>query len=174
MTTLEWKTAESLITPLALDTTISKDYVYLRKDIKVVEVEDGDGKKHAKYVYSEATIAREEFLALGSTSEKAIYELALQTPVEYPENGHIYKPEYLTDYFKEMESIKTPLQLIQMCGGDISEILKKTVNIYDATGKVENRVSMNVLELSNLYFFLYLKKEELYNEYREAILKLIV
>lgn len=169
MKALEWKTVESRIMPLVVDTTISKAHVYMRKDINAVEVEDGQNEKYTKYVYQEAIIDREEFKTLGDNGAKVLYELALTTPVEYPVNNHVYKPEYIDDYFTEMQRVKTALELIKLAGGDIDTILSKTINIYDATGLKENRVSMTVLELSNLYLFLYLKKEELYNEYRETL-----
>lgn len=168
MKEIEWKTSESRLKPLALDTTISQEYVYLRKDINAVEAEDSQGD-YTKYVYQEAIIGREDFKALGNNGAKVLYELALSTPVEYPANNHIYKPAYIDDYFKEMQRVKIALELIKLAGGDITPILAKTINIYDATNLKENRVSMTVLELSNLYLFLYLKKEELYNEYREAL-----
>lgn len=169
MKVLEWKTAESRLMPLAVDTKISEMYVYLRKDIEAVEIKDNQGEDYTKYVYQEAIISREEFKALGDSGAKVLYELALTTPVEYPVNNHVYKPAYIDDYFTEMQRVKTALELIKLAGGDIDTILSKTINIYDATGLKENRVSMTILELSNLYLFLYLKKEELYNEYREAL-----
>ncbi len=169
MKALEWKTAESREMPLVVDTTLSQTYIYLRKDITAQEAEDNQGEEYAKYVYKEAIIDREEFKALGDNAAKVLYELALSTPVEYPANNHIYKPAYIDDYFTEMQRVKTALELIKLAGGDIDPILAKTINIYDATGLKENRVSMTILELSNLYLFLYLKKEELYNEYREKL-----
>lgn len=169
MKALEWKTAESREKPLAVDTTISNDYVYLRKDIKAVKAEDGQGKKYTKYVYQEATISKEDFRALGDSGARVLYKIALSTPILYPANNHVYKPAYIDDYFMEMQRVKTALELIKLAGGDIAPILTKTINIYDATGLSENMQSMTVLELANLYLFLYLKKEELYNEYREAI-----
>ena len=169
MKALEWKTVESREMPRAVDTTISALYVYLRKDINTVEVEDGQNENYTKYIYQETIISREDFKALGDNGAKVLYEMALSTPVEYPVNNHVYKPVYIDDYFREMQRVKTPLELIKLAGGDITPILSKTINVYDATGLKENRVNMTVLELSNLYFFLYLKKEELYNEYRETL-----
>lgn len=169
MNLLNWKTVESRLKPAAVDTTISKNNVYLRKNIQAVEVKDGQNEDYTKYVYDEAIISKEDFKALGNNGAKVLYELALSTPVEYPANGHIYKPEYIDDYFKEMERVKTALELIKLANGDITPILSKTINIYDATGLPENKISMSILELANLYLFLYLKKEELYNEYREAL-----
>lgn len=170
---LTWQKSESLVAPRALDTTISSTAVYIRRNIKVAEEENQNGETVKKYVYDEAIITQDEYKELGDTDAKVLYELALNTPVEYPANGHVYMPSYISDYKREMDNIKTPLELIQICGGDISNIVpdiaSKTVNVYDATREYNNKVSMNIFELSKLYYFLYFKKEELYNEYREAL-----
>ena len=132
---LTWQKSESLVAPLALDTTLSKKAVYIRKNINVEEVENQNGEKVNKYTYDETTI--------------------------------IY------DYKGQIDDIKAPLELISVAGGDISaimpDILTKTVYIYDATRLYENREAMNIVELAHLYYFLFFKKEELYNEYRRAL-----
>ena len=169
---LTWQKSECLVAPLALDTTLSKKAVYIRKNINVEEVENQNGEKVNKYTYDEATITPEEFKELGDNTAKVLYELALDTPVEYV-NGHIYKPSYIYDYKSQIDDIKAPLELISVAGGDISaitpDILTKTVYIYDATRLYENREAMNIVELAHLYYFLFFKKEELYNEYRRAL-----
>lgn len=169
---LTWQKSESLVAPLALDTTLSKKAVYIRKNIEVVPIEDQNGETVNKYVYDETTITPEEYKELGDNTAKVLYELALDTPVEYV-NGHIYKPSYIYDYKGQIDDIKAPLELIAVAGGDISavmpDLLTKTVYIYDATRKFENREAMNIIELSHLYYFLFFKKEELYNAYREAL-----
>lgn len=170
---LTWQKSESLVAPLALDTTLSEKAVYIRKNVKVEEFENQDGERINKYVYDEATITPEQYKELGDNAAKVLYELALNTPVEYPANGHVYLPRYINDYKEQIDAIEAPLVLIHVAGGDISEIvpdlLTKSVNIYDATLLPKNRVSMNIVELSKLYYFLFFKKEELYNEYREAL-----
>lgn len=173
MTTLTWTKAESLEKPRIIDTTLSKTAVYIRKNIQILETENPDGDPVTKYEYDEAIITPELYKELGNNGAKVLYEIALDTPVEYPANGHVYKPSYKDDYKREMDDIKTPLELIKLAGGDISAIipnlLEKKVNVYDATLKAENYVAMNVLELAKLYYFLYFKKEELYNEYRTLL-----
>ena len=170
---LTWQKSESLVAPLALDTTLSQKAVYIRKNIQAIPAENQNGEEYTKYVYDEATITPDEYKELGDNAAKVLYELALNTAVEYPANGHVYLPSYINDYKKQIDDIKSPLELIIMAGGDISaiipDIMTKTVNIYDATRIYENRVSMNIIELSQLYYFLFFKKEELYNKYREAL-----
>lgn len=53
---LIYKTVESLNKPLEIDTTISPNWVYIRKDITSVETDNG-----TKFVYQEACITPEEF-----------------------------------------------------------------------------------------------------------------
>lgn len=76
-----------------------------------------------------------------------------------------------------MDKILKPLLLITAIGGDVSvlfpDIAQKTVNIYDATRLKANKVSMNIAELTQLFYFLYFKKEELYNAYRETLDELL-
>lgn len=173
MTTLTWTKAESLEKPRIVDTTLSKTAVYIRKNIQIIEAENPAGDPVKKYEYEEAIITPELYKELGDNGAKVLYEIALETPVEYPANGHIYKPSYKDDYKREIEDIKTPLELITLAGGDISDIipnlLAQKVNIYDATLKPDNYVAMNLTELTKLYYFLYFKKEELYNEYRKLL-----
>ena len=174
---LTWQKSESLVQPLALDKNLSNTAIYIRKNIEVTETENESGETVTKYTYDEATITPAEYSALGDNDAEVLYELALDTPVTYPANGHIYLPRYIDDYDREMDKLLKPLLLITLIGGDVStlfpDIAQKTVNIYDATRLKENKVSMNISQLTQLFYFLYFQKEERYNAYRETLDELL-
>ena len=65
-----------------------------------------------------------------------------------------------------MSDIKNATDLIKDLGGDPSQILSQKFAIYDETGLAENMVMMNGLEVIDLYFFLYAKKEQYFAEYK--------
>lgn len=58
---LIYKTVESLVKPLEVDTTINTTLVYIRKDINAVTYTDSEGNEKTKYVYQEAYLTPEEY-----------------------------------------------------------------------------------------------------------------
>lgn len=56
----EWKKSESTVKPELLDTTSSKVYNYIRKDIEEVEKEIG-GETYVSYTYLEKKIPKTEW-----------------------------------------------------------------------------------------------------------------
>lgn len=102
---LTWQKSESLIQPLAVDKNLSKTAIYIRKNIEVTETENESGETITKYTYDEAIITPAEYKALGDNDAEVLYELALDTPVTYPTNEHIYLPRYIDDYHREMDKI---------------------------------------------------------------------
>lgn len=175
MITLNWKNQESLNKPAIIDATMSKKAVYIRQNIQEIEVETSDGEKQLKYVYQEAQVSAEEFnLYIESLKTSGIdtspaglaYQLKLNTPAQYT-NGHYYKISYINSYKEIMDDVNAAINLMEKAGADISPIISKQITIYDATGLAENAVNMTVSEITDLYFFLYMLKEEYYNEYKE-------
>lgn len=59
--TLEYYKSESSVTPELIDTTSSKKYTYLRKDVKEVEKEDPDGSKYTIFEYDECKLTKEDY-----------------------------------------------------------------------------------------------------------------
>lgn len=174
MITLNWKQQESLVEPLAIDTESSKHAIFIRQNITEVETQTAEGEPVKKYVYAEAIVSKDEFNqyleSLGAsgvdTSLAGLeYQLKLDTPIQYT-NGHFYKLNYINDYKAIMDDVNAAINLMEKAGGDITPIIEKTITIYDATGLTENAATMNIAEITNLYFYLYIKKEEYYNEYK--------
>ena len=64
-----WKhvTNSNDIKPLEIDESISKDYIYVRKDFEKVVVEDMDGTKREIWSYLELTVPKEVFDIYQST-----------------------------------------------------------------------------------------------------------
>ncbi|MBR4419600.1 MAG: hypothetical protein IKT32_01850 [Clostridia bacterium] len=174
MITLNWKNQESLNKPAVIDATMSKKAVYIRQNIQEVEVETTDGEKQLKYVYQEAQVAAEDFnLYIESLKASGVdttpagleYQLKLNAPVQYV-NGHFYKISYIDNYKAIMDDVNAAINLMEKAGEDISGITNKQITIYDATGLTENAVNMTIAEITTLYFYLYMLKEEYYNEYK--------
>lgn len=174
MIALNWKNQESLNKPAVIDTTMSKKVIYIRQNIQEIETETTDGEKQIKYIYQEAQVTAEDYnlyiesLEASGADTTAVgieYQLKLNMPVEYT-NGHYYKLSYINDYKKIMDDVNAAINLMEKAGGDISGIINKKITIYDATGLTENAVNMTVAEITDLYFYLYVKKEECFNEYK--------
>ena len=66
-----------------------------------------------------------------------------------------------------MDDILIALQIKTLLGEDISEILNKKFDVFDATGLPENKQTLSVSEIVNLYLSLYVTKENLYSIYKE-------
>lgn len=175
---LDYKIAESKERPLEIDITSSNAGVYVRRNIKELTRGEEDGEKY--FQYQEAFISKSEYeqfskdLLVGqindenNSAEFEAYKNKLNTGVQYT-NGHFYKPKYIGDYKRIMDDVKTAVDLINLLGGDPSAILSQQFAIFDETGKAENMVLMTGLEVINLYFFLYGKKEQYFAEYKASL-----
>ena len=56
-----WKYAESAVRPNVLDTTSSKTYNFVRRNIEEKEVEDMDGQTMTIYTYEELAVLKEDW-----------------------------------------------------------------------------------------------------------------
>ncbi len=56
-----WHRSESTVEPLTVDDTLSKVYVYLRKNITEEERTDENGNTVIWYVYDEAVVSKEDY-----------------------------------------------------------------------------------------------------------------
>lgn len=174
---LTYKIAQSAEKPLLIDITSSPNCVYIRRDLKQIQEPGENGEIRSYWRYNEATLTQNEYEDYKNTlisneinsNENSTafdnYQKKLSTGVEYI-NGHKYKPKYINDYKNIMSDIKNATDLIKDLGGDASKILTQKFAIYDETGLVENMVMMSGLEVIDLYFFLYAKKEQYFAEYK--------
>lgn len=174
---LTYKIAQSAEKPLLIDITSSPNCVYIRRDLKQIQEPGENGEIRSYWRYNEATLTQNEYEDYKNTlisneinsNENSTafdnYQKKLSTGVKYI-NGHKYKPKYINDYKNIMSDIKNATDLIKDLGGDASQILTQKFAIYDETGLVENMVMMSGLEVIDLYFFLYAKKEQYFAEYK--------
>lgn len=173
-----WRKAESRIKPNEVDKKSTTSGIYVRKNIERVAIESDTGETIEKYTYLECLMTEAEYnnyileknilnkvLDEDDTPEYQNYKTKLDEPVQYV-NGFYYKPSYIVDYKKVMDDVKIAVDLIEKAGGDASAILSKKFTVYDASGAPENAVEMTLSDVINLYIFLYVKKEEIYNEYK--------
>ena len=172
-----YKKTQSNEKPATIDVVSSPECVYIRRDIKAVEYETESGGKRTRFEYNEAILSKNDYEEYKNilvanevnSNENSTafenYQKKLATGVEY-KNGHKYKPKYIDDYKRIMEDVKNATDLIKDLNGDASQILSQKFAIYDETGTVENMVLMSGLEVIELYFFLYAKKEEYFAEYK--------
>lgn len=156
---LKWVTSESLVRPKRVDEKISESGVYLRRNIQEVETDDG-----VKYTYLEAYLTKEEYknyqlykILLNEDDSEAYenYKLKLDTPVEYEENGHLYKPKWAQEIYAG---------LIEK--GRLFPSLFP-IKIWDATGLEENAEMMSLENLIALTLFLGTIQEQYFNEYKQ-------
>ena len=170
---LNYYLAESFNKPLEIDVESSPHGVYIRRDFKQIKKDLGEDKNSLFWQYQEAFLTKSEFeifLAnMGNLNDNSTafdnYQRKMSEGVEY-KNGLKYKPKYIDDYKEIMSDIKNATDLIKDLGGDPSQILSQKFAIYDETGLAENMVMMNGLEVIDLYFFLYAKKEQYFAEYK--------
>ena len=57
---INYRMSESNTKPLEIDVSLSDDGVYIRRDVKEVEVETMNGQKVKKYQYQEAFLTKSE------------------------------------------------------------------------------------------------------------------
>lgn len=189
---INYKTVESLEKPSDIDLTSSSDGVYVRRNIKEIVLDDGI----KKYYYEEALISQNEYetyskdVLVGqikdedNTAEYEEYKTKLNTGVLY-KNGKKYKPKWTKVYFEKAQEIMTMLQMRQAmialqaqslneeqetsADEQLPDISTLKINIYDETAAPENAVQMTPFEISNLWWFLMLKQEEFFNEYKASL-----
>lgn len=58
---LNYRKSQSSVYPELIDTTSSKKYVYLRKNVVEVQSEDMNGEIYTTYEYDEAKLTKEEY-----------------------------------------------------------------------------------------------------------------
>lgn len=165
MITFNWNKVESREKPATLDTSISSKNVYIRKNIQEVVEEDAAGEEYTKYVYDETILTVEEYENFkliqeinneDSSAAYLEYKAKLDTAIEYPANGHLYKPKWAEEVYAGLiqKGVLLP-SLFPML-------------IWDATEKEENAVNMTIEDLTALSLFLATKQEEYFKEYKKA------
>ena len=178
--TLTWKTAESKTKPDEVDASSTSSGIYVRKNIEKVTSENESGEESIKYTYLECLMSETEYnnysleknivtsvLDEDDSTEGEEYKTNLDTPVLYS-NGLYYKPNYISKYKSIMDDVKLAIDLKEKAGEDITEYFSRTFNVYDATGTDENKVSMTISEITDLYLYLYTVKEQFYSVYKAA------
>ena len=172
---MQYKNVESCKMPLEIDLSSSEDGIYVRRNIKAIETDEG-----IKYTYQEAFMSKDEYatyskdLLVGqineedNTAEYEAYKHKLDTGFMY-KNGKKYKPKWASIYSKKASEIKNMLELYTQLGGDSSSIATLTINVYDETALPENAVAMTAKEIIELWLFLLTKQEEFFNEYKQSL-----
>lgn len=177
---INYKTVQSHIKPLELDVSSSEDVVFVRRNIKEVLSEDSSGEAVVLYEYQEAQLNPDQYAQYqtdalirtmngeDNTKEYDEFKAKLSTPVQY-KNGKYYKAKWISLYLDIIKDFKTMLEIANLLGADISQYTSIKAKIYDATGLPDNAVEMTVAEINELCLFLYLYKEQCFNELKAAI-----
>lgn len=177
--TIQFKTVQSNQKPTEIDVTSSPNGVYYRRAIKEVSKINDSGEKTILFEYEEAFMTLDEWADYEMTvlskklndeensAEFEEYQEKMKTPIQYT-NGKYYKPIWHKLYSSIIDEFEPKINLYALAGGDVSNFLEIKTNIYDATGKFENAVQMNIKEVIELWLALYVKKEEYYNQYKAA------
>ena len=159
---MNYKDVESMVKPLEIDKTSSPDGVYIRRNIKEMQTEEGI----IKYLYQEAFLTENEYESYSkelivkqindeeNSSEYELYKEKLNTPVQYPINGFYYKPKWAESVYAGLIQKGTMLPSLF------------PLKIWDSTEKEENAVEMTIAELTALAIFLANKQEEYFKEYK--------
>lgn len=164
---ITYQTVIGTVKPIEIDVESSPHGVYLRRNIEEIE-QTHEEETIKMFQYQEAFLTKSEYEQVGkdllvkelngedNSKEFDEYKAKLKTPVTYT-NGKQYKPSWIDLY-----------------SGIIDDLHKKNIAnlkiaIYDVTGKAENAELMTVEEITNLWLFLYEKKEQYFAEYKEAV-----
>lgn len=59
---MNWTKSESDTKPTTIDTTLSEEFNYIRKDIVQVTKIDEDGAEHISYEYLEAKVSKDDWM----------------------------------------------------------------------------------------------------------------
>lgn len=161
-----YKIAQSNKRPLEVDITSSNDGVYVRRDIKEVEIELEDGEILKRFEYQEAFLSKSEYeqyarelLAKtinGNDNSQAFetYQKKLDTPIEYPVNGFTYKAKWAETVYAG---------LLQK-GALLPQLFP--LKIYDSTEQEDRAQVMSMEDLIALSVFLATAQEKFFAEYK--------
>lgn len=175
-----YKQAESKTKPAERDVISSPEGVFLNRNIKEVITIDESGNESKKYTYETAFLSKDDYEQAAAdllvnqingednTPEYEEYKNKLNTGVEYT-NGHYYKPKWIATYSSIIDEFAIKANLYEKAGGDITPMLGIKTAVYDVTGKSENAVLMSVVDVIELWLFLYQIKEKYFAEYKKAV-----
>ena len=161
-----YKIAQANKRPLEIDITSSKDGVYVRRDIKEVEIELENGEILKRFEYQEAFMSKSEYEQYarellantinGNDNSQAYetYQKKLDTPIEYPLNGFTYKPKWAETVYAG---------LLQK-GALLPQLFP--LKIYDSTEQEDRAQVMTMEELIALSIFLATMQEKYFAEYK--------
>lgn len=161
---MNYKNVESMVKPSLIDKTSSPDGVYIRRNIKEIQTEEGA----TKFTYQETFLTFNEYESYSqellvkeingeeNSEEYETYKEKMNTPVQYPANGFYYKPKWAEEIYAGLIQKGTLLPSLF------------PLKIWDSTEKQENAVEMSIAELTALSIFLAQKQEEYFEEYKLA------
>lgn len=176
---ITWKKVQSKQKPTEIDITSSPNGVYYRRNIQKLTKENESGEISVYYEYEESfmtmneweeyqiTVEYKKFNDEENSLEFEEFSNKLRTGVEY-KNGKSYKPIWHKLYSSIIDEFEPKINLYKLLGGDITAFTSIKTAVYDITGKAANIEMMSILEAIELWKFLYMKKEEFYNEYKLA------
>lgn len=176
---ITWKKVQSNQKPTEIDVTSSPNGVYCRRNIRELVRENESGEISVYYEYEESfmsmneweeyqiTIEYKKFNDEENSLEFDEFSQKLRTGVEYT-NGKYYKPIWHKLYSSIIDEFEPKINLYKLLGGDVSLFTSIKTAVYDVTGKAANAEMMSILQAIELWKFLYMKKEEFYNEYKLA------
>lgn len=151
--------------PSEIDITTSSDGVYIRRDIREIQIEQEDGTISKMFNFQEAFLTKSEYEIYvsemiankinGNDNSQAFasYQNKLNTPIEYT-NGYTYKPKWAETVYAG---------LLQK-GALLPQLFP--LKIYDSTEKEERAQIMTMQELTALSIFLAQAQERFFAEYK--------
>lgn len=163
---INYRKSQSNEKPLEIDVTSTPDGVYVRRDIKSVEIEQQDGTMKTFWEYQEALLSKSEYEQFasemiartikGDDNSEAYenYQRKLDTPIEYPVNGFTYKPKWAENIYAG---------LLQK-GALLPQLFP--LKIYDSTELEDRAQSMTMEQLTALSIFLATAQERYFAEYK--------
>lgn len=162
---IKYVNSQSNERPSEIDITSSKDGVYIRRDIKEVNIEKEDGTFSKMFNFQEAFLTKSDYESYmsemiankinGNDNSQAFatYQNKLNTPIEYT-NGFTYKPKWAETVYAG---------LLQK-GALLPQLFP--LKIYDSTELEERAQSMTIEELTALSIFLAQAQEVYFAEYK--------
>lgn len=159
---LNFYDSESTVKPNRIDTQSSQSGVYIR--VCINEIEDNDG--NVRYKYKEAFVDKAEWEqyiqiqnALGKkvTGANIEYTYKMNIPVLYPLNGFYYLPIWAEEIYAD-----------KLTKGQVVKNIFP-MDIYDATNKKANAVSMTAEQLETLSEYLVENYQKVYFKEKKKI-----